>query len=84
MNFLRQVVKPGRDLVLFIFGCVILYHEVWDRTSPDPLAVFLGLSLILGVPAFWADEFRKRLGIPAPPPEKPELESKDSPEEPQP
>lgn len=48
--------KRLRHFFFLLVGLAVLYHEIWQRSTPSPLGVFTALFLFGLIPAFWADE----------------------------
>ena len=59
--------KP-RDLLYFVIGCVIAYHEVFVADAAEPLLIFTVLFLWGLIPAFWGD---RAPDVPPDPPSEP-------------
>ena len=53
---MRVTSKGLRDLFFLLVGTAVLFHEIWQRSDPSPLGVFVALFLFGLIPAFRADE----------------------------
>jgi hypothetical protein len=72
-EYITERAKP-RDILFFLIGCVIAYHEVFVSKEAQPLLMFTVLFLWGLIPAFWGDRTPappKGPDQPAPPPANP-------------